>query len=327
MKRTLFLTVCCLSLPSCDKAKEIASKAQVAVEEVGAELTDRVNGTEGEVPPDADLQALVDHTGEGYLFRKDLPFPSHLTVRVVEKSRVKGRYFESSLLGAGGAPISGEFRNEHEFGMRSGVISVTSRDRTFLPANLPEGQDPEDAEKVVRKGGKMDFVRKDGKWTPAGNVRDFSVMAAVAGTDIGAGFSNNCIMPRPFWFGKKRLQPGDEVMLAGPHLGMVGFQGGKGEIRMKFIGPEHVGGHPCGVFSISGQLDHAGSGWLAGDPSEGRITIGSGRIWFSMVHPVVLKEEWDAVITAKSGDGEGLSSQLQGSVSIRVEREWTPGSP
>ncbi|MBX3743211.1 MAG: hypothetical protein KF712_19655 [Akkermansiaceae bacterium] len=326
MKRILFLAACCLSLPSCDKAKEIASKAQVAVEEVKADLTDRVNARDTEIAPDADLQPLVDHTAEGYLFRKDLPFPSHLTVRVVEKSRIKGRYFESSLLGSGGVPISGEFENRRELELRSGMISVTSRDRTFIPDNLPEGKDPEEAKKVVRKGAKKDFVRKDGKWTPSGTARDFSSMVA-AGTDPGQGFSDDCIMPRPFWFGKKRLQSGDEVVLSGPHLAMVGFQGATGEIRLKFIGPEAVGGHPCGAFSLSGLVDSAGSGLLGDDVKEGRISISSGKLWFSLIHPVVLKEEWDAVITAKSGDGKSLSSQLQGSAAMRVEREWAPGFP
>jgi hypothetical protein len=327
MKRTLFLAACCLHLPSCDKATEIAARAKMAVEEAGADLTDRVSAAGTDVVADANLQSLVDHTGEGYLFRKDIPFPTHLAVRVVEKSRIKGRHFESSLLGAAGAPISGEFENQRELEMRSGVISVTSRDRTFIPDNLPKGTDPEDAKEVVRKGGRMNFVRKDGKWTPSGSVRDFSIMAAVAGADPGAGFSVDCIMPRPFWFGKKRLQPGDEVVLAGPHLGMVGFQGAKGEVRLKFIGPEVVGGHPCGVFSISGLLDQAGGGLLGEDFREGRISISSAKLWCSLVHPVVLKEEWDAVVTARSGDVKGLSSQLQGSASIRIERGWLPGSP
>ncbi len=327
MKRTLFLAACCLSLPSCDKAKEIAAKAQVAVEEVSADLTDRVNPGEVEIPPDADLQALVDHNVEGYLFRKDLPFPSHLKVKVEESSRFKGRHFQSTLLGSGAGTIDGDFQHQRELEMRSGVVSYTLGESAFIPAAAPGSEQPEEEKKVLQRGGSMEFMRKDATWLPSGKTRDLSVMAALTGKNVAEEFSRDCVMPRPFWFGKKRLQPGDEVILSGHHLGMLGFPGGKGEIRVAFIGPDAVGGHPCGVFSVSGAMDLARSGWVGDSSIEERVSISSGKIWFSLIHPVVLKEEVEAVITSKSGEGKKLSSQTQGAASIRIERQWTPVSP
>ncbi len=322
MKRTLLLAACCLSLPSCDKAKEIASKAQVAVEEVSADFSAKADAATPDIAPDADLQALVDHDADGYLFRKDLPFPSHLKVRVVANSRFKGRHFQSTLLGSGAGSIEGEFRHQRDLEMRSGVISFILHDSLFIPALVSDAENPEAERKILQQGGRMEFVRKGKEWVPSGSGRDLSVMAVLAGKNVAAEFSNDCIMPRPFWFGKKRLQPGDEVVLSGRHLGMLGFPGGKGEIRLAFIGPEAVGGHPCGVFSVSGAFDLAGTGWMGDGAKMERISVSSGKIWFSLIHPVVLKEELEAVITSKTGEGKDLSSQIQGSASIRVERHW-----
>lgn len=325
MKRTLFLAACCLSLPSCEKAKEIAAKAQVAVEEVRSDFTVQADDAARGIAPDADLQALVDHNAEGYVFRKDLPFPPHLKVKVVESSRFKGRHFQSTLLGSGAGSIEGEFRHQRDLEMRSGVVSYTLHESLFFPPISPEAENPDAGKKVLQQGGRMEFMRKGAGWIPSGKARDLAVMAILGGKDVAVEFSKDCVMPRPFWFGKKRLQPGDQVILSGRHLGMLGFPGANGEIRMTFTGPEAVGGHPCGVFSVSGAIDLAGTGWVGDGAKMERVSVDSGKVWFSLIHPVVLKEELETVITSKSGEGKKLSSQIQGAASIRIEREWVPG--
>jgi len=334
MKRVLILAACSLPLSSCDKAREIAGKAKTAVEnrveEVKEDVTGQAPAAEAAAPADANLQSLVDQTEDGYVFRKDLPYPTRLKVKVTESTRFKGRHFESSLFGAGVGTIDGEFQSGQELEMQGGTVAVTFQEYAFVPAVIPTAGEAVETRKVLRKGGRLDLVRKDLKWAPAGNTRDFSVLAMMANTDADLELSRDCVMPRPFWFGKGRMKIGDEVAVSDPHLGMLGFRGGKGRIRLRLDAVEAVGGHPCGVFSVAGAVDKGKLRLLGESAGDEQVTIESGKIWCSLIYPVVLKEELEMVITAKQGEGRKLSNHMQGSASVRVDRAWTvlppPGS-
>ena len=63
-----------ISAFSCDKAKNWANQARVAVEGGLAKKA----GEAGATTADPALQKLVDQTPEGVIFRKDLPFPRQL---------------------------------------------------------------------------------------------------------------------------------------------------------------------------------------------------------------------------------------------------------
>lgn len=324
MKWTLFLAVCCLLCSSCEKAKEIATKAQSAVETRIEEVKADFSGSAPDVPPvaDTDLLSLVDQTPDGYAFRKDLPFPSRLKVKVAENSRFSGRHFKATLLGSAAGTLKGEFQSQRELELRGGEVTVVYQESIFIPELGSQAGGIPGVRKTLRPGGRMDFVRKGKNWIPSEKAKDLTVMARFAGKDTDAELSSDCIMPRPFWFGKGRLKEGDEVVLTGLHLGMIGLPGEKGEIRMTFTGTEPVDGHPCGVFTVSGTVDQVGDSWVGESGGNIQVTIESGKLWLSLLHPVVLKEELETVITSRSGAGKKLSSHVQGSASIRIRREW-----
>lgn len=52
------------------------------------------------------------------------------------------------------------------------------------------------------------------------------------------------------------------------------------------------------------------------------VTIENGKLWLSMLHPMILKEELNTIQTFKpAGDG-GLVGRGQGVIKIFAEREW-----
>ena len=110
MLRPIFLgLLCCLAVSSCDKAKDLAVKAKDAV----ADQIEKVSSDAAETDKvDGNLQALVDATAEGHVFRKDLPFPSHVKVTVRSERKFKGRHFQSALLGTGSDQIDGTKIND-----------------------------------------------------------------------------------------------------------------------------------------------------------------------------------------------------------------------
>ncbi len=321
MNYPILCAFCCLTLASCDKAKHLADRAKEAVVEKVEEVK---GGMAGEKPaaPDAALQSLVDHTEEGYLFRKDLPFPAHLKVKTHSGMRFKGRHFQASLLGQGSGSIDGDFKEGSEIEKNGETVSVQLHESVFTSA-VPAGEElPEDHKKVIRRAASLKMERKGRNWVPASKEIDFLAASAITGPGMDAELVENGLLPRPFWFGKRRLKIGDEVTLAGDHLLMMGPSKAKGRIRLKLESIEPFDGHPCGVFSISGAVDGSAINRFSEGRQEENYTIESGKVWLSLVHPIVLKEEIDAVVTSKSGEGKSVSSHTQGRAAILIEREW-----
>lgn len=319
---------CCAALSSCDKAKEIATKAKEVVEqqiESSASKSEEAGG-----PADTDLQALVDETPEGFRFRNDLPFPTELTVNAVSKSKMKTRTFASSALGSEAKTFDGEIESEVEITLMGSRATVVAKDTNVLVPSA-EGEKKEPKKEVVSKGGTITMQRKKDGWVPVndGKALDFSLAGGFAGPGFDQLLKENGLLARPFWFGKKRLKTGDEVTLEGDHLEMLGFKKSSGTIRLKFERTEAVHGHPCGVFSISGSAANQLSEFLGASGGEQDVTIESGTIWLSLIYPIVLKEDVDAVVSIRAGKGKENLRRSDGKSNISGERKWkiSAGTP
>lgn len=306
-----------LSLVSCDKAKEVATKAQ----EVVIERVEDARGESGKPAETADqsLAVLVDKNEQGYLFRKDLAFPENLSVKTTSEFHFKGRLSYSSLLGKGSENVEGSFTQETVSEKKWNKASIKLGDNMFLADIAKTSGNPKSQEKLISKGAAGDFEWKGGKWALVGN--DFAAMAVFNDKNIGNELAINGIMPRPYWLGKKRLNPGEELALSGDHLGMLGYSGCKGTLRLKFESVEPVVGHPCGVFSVAGDIDGK-VGWV-GDGGKVQLTIESGKIWISLIHPLILKEDLSVIVTSKSKLGTKQSDFMQGAGELKIQRDWT----
>ncbi|HVJ45160.1 MAG TPA: hypothetical protein VM511_02165 [Luteolibacter sp.] len=312
---------CCVAVSSCDKAKDIATKASKVVAEQ-IESSPAKSAAPGG-PADADLQALVDETPEGFRFRNDLPFPTQVTVNAVSRSKMKTRSFSSSALGTEARTFDGEVESEVDVTLMGSRATVVAKDTNILVPSA-EGEKKEPKKEVAVKGGSITMDRKKDGWVPVsdGKALDFSLAGRFAGPGFEQFLTDYGLLARPFWFGKKRLKIGDEVTLEGDHLEMLGFKKSSGTIRLKFERTEAVHGHPCGVFSISGSAANHLSEFLGASGGEEDMTIESGMIWLSLLYPIGLKEDLNAVVSIRAGKGKENLRRSDGKSNIIGERKW-----
>jgi hypothetical protein len=320
MLRPVFLgLICCLSVSSCEKARNLASKAKDVVKQQVGGGANKKDGKGG--PVDPELKDLIDETPEGIRLRNDLPFPSKVTVSTEIRAKMDLRYFASSPLGREAKNFNGVVEQKLEMTLDGATATLVQEDTRVVP-DLPD--EPEKKAEVLMKGGSITMVRKKDGWAPSGNGKsiDFSFAAKVAGPEFTAHVEENGLSPRRFWFGKGRLKQGDVLTLAGDHLEMLRFTKSSGTIELKFEGIEAIHGHPCGVFSISGAAatrirDFLGSGTGGGD-----LTLESGKLWLSLLYPIVLREEIDAIFSVRAGKMDENLSRSDGKVSYVTERKW-----
>src|SRR5690606_26383088 len=117
-------------------------------------------------------------------------------------------------------------------------------------------------------------------------------------------FESVSLFPRPQWFPSARVwKEGDAVELSGASLALLADRNSSGKVRMVFEAEEAVGGHPCARFDVQGDLSTQRLG-IDGRSATLAMTITSGKVWCSLLYPVILKEEADVVATVDSeGDG------------------------
>ena len=128
-------------------------------------------------------------------------------------------------------------------------------------------------------------------------------------------------MPRSLWFAKHRFKVGDQLVVTGESLPMVLAGDAKGSITLKLESFDAVEGHPCGVFSVSGNY-HRKTADFTGTITNEDVTIESGKFWFSLIYPVILRQEIDTIQSAKGGGQGGLMSRSQGAAKISVTHAW-----
>ncbi len=318
---------------SCDKAKDavVAAREKFRGADPGGPA---VPG--GEVSPE--LAAQVDTAAEGVRFRRDLPFPVGIDVRTTERTEfLDARIVRNSALGIEKAPLQGTreiIANFRRSGSRLTVgIEKAGQVREKQaeegkPQPQPTGG-PEENDALKRlEGASVDFILTNRGWRlpeSKGSV-DFNRM--VWGKQLQAVLPvllpAEGILPRTQWFSStRRWNEGDKLELSGDAMALLAPGKSSGKVILTYEVSEAMEGHPCGRFSVSGDLslkDHAGIG---GETADHEVTFRSGKIWCSLLHPVILREDYEAVVTVSSGSG-GATTRLQGGVKVMRSRQWKP---
>lgn len=325
-----------LMVVSCEKIREITGKARAEAEEVASGGIVQPGG--GVAP---EMEALIDLNEQGYRFRRDQPFPDKLTVRRKTSLEISnGRLFGRSALGNGSTSIEGTSEDVVVLEREASRVTIrVESDRFVKPiiegegegettgeaASEPESRDSELGESL--EGLSATFLKRDKGWQVVGEQDDFRVMAWASQLRgqlddylLGSG-----VIPNSPWFGPKRMLPGVEVELHGPETCLILGAEAKGSLLLKFDRVENIGGHPCGVFNWSGEFTIAEAASLSGEPENLEMSVSSGQIWCSLIHPLVLRSEMEGVMTVERRGPDGrLSMRLQGAVKSTDSRQWTP---
>jgi len=324
---TLLLVVVCAV--SCDKAKNLAAKAMTGMKEsIAAKGAGSKSAT-----VDAALQKLVDQTPQGAVFRKDLPFPSRLEVTTTRRHEISGRFYQTSAIEKRANLPNGTRILITRFERTDDQIRYTREQSAFQPAADPPSAGKKSAPAAGKKTVPTQIneatvspatFRKTGNFWRADNPADFR--AAALAQELTPVFDQllieNALASRPLWFAPRRFKVGDPLVVTGDTLPMLLAGDAKGSLTLKLESFGVVEGHPCGVFSLTGDYKRKSFPDFEGHFSDEDVTIQSGKIWLSLVYPIILREELDTIQTLKSGGRGGLVSRGQGSVKVSVTRVW-----
>ncbi|RYD46955.1 MAG: hypothetical protein EOP85_06400 [Verrucomicrobiaceae bacterium] len=315
----------CLALSSCDKARNLADKARSAVESEMA----KGSADAAESKPDPELLKLVDETPEGFHFRKDLPFPSRVDVKVTRSMEMDARSFETSVLGNTTNTVKGTQTTVTRLEKATSQVRYTLMESVFTEPVTKEAEKKEPVVRQIAPPGKPRTFQKSGKtWTSA-DTEGFK--AAALAKQLTPVFDQlleeNGLVARSLWFGKRRIKVGDEVPVPAETLGMLLSGKVKGSFKLKLESTGAVAGHPCGIFSLSGDYNRKQFPDFEGDLTDEEVTVQSGKVWLSLLHPLVLKEELDTIQTFKRGSGDNPSSRTQGAIKVTITREWKQMGP
>lgn len=328
-------------MAGCERVKRAAEEASAKVKETAGEASERVGlevtGHSGFAP---ELRGLVDYDGNGYRFRRDLEFPSQVSVEETRRTEVSnGRVFSRSALGASSEALKGVF--ELSAAYRGGVdrLEVTVRKARFGFSLLEGAQTGAEEAKVPElsdlvkalvardlEGLSTRVVLIGGKWRmAAGGSADFRQVSWSDGLADGVPvLQRMCgVMPRPMWLGEKRYAPGAELALEGDALQLLTGFPARGKLQLEFVRAGDVQGHPCGVFRVKGDFTATAVPRPDGTAEDLEWSVSGGEVWMSLLHPLVLRSDLQAVATfRRHGPQTGPQSWWQGQVREKIERAW-----
>jgi hypothetical protein len=326
--RLIAITLLALATVSCDKASKIATDASASVKRL---ISGKKQASAGEIDPA--LKKLVDQTAEGAVFRKDLPFPKRIEVRTTRRSEISGRFFQSSAIGRQAETINGTRTQTFILERSETQVRYTHENSGFT---IPTPDKPDAEQKNVANplestapSNKPITFRKSGSSWKCDESEGFR--ATVLSKQLSPVFDEllveNAIAPRPLWLGKRRMKIGEQVVATGESLPMIVAGDAKGSVTLKLEAFEPVEGHPCGVFSVKGDYSRKHFPDFDGKITDEEVTIQSGKMWLSLIYPIILKEQLDTVQTFKSGGYGGLEGRVQGTVKLSVTRSWKTPAP
>jgi hypothetical protein len=55
------------------------------------------------------------------------------------------------------------------------------------------------------------------------------------------------------------------------------------------------------------------------------MSITAGKVWLSLIHPIVMRSEYE-LITTTSGKQGGITARTQGGMTLKPSLDWKPGS-
>ena len=324
MKPALFLIpLAALAFTSCDKAKNLANKASSAVRE---KITDKAADADS-AKVDDPLRKLVDQTPEGAVFRKDLPFPTRLEVLTTRRNKMSGRFYQSSAIEKRSDVVNGTQLQVSKLERAGDQVRHATEQSSF---SIPSADDPDVAQSTdsplgeTSPSAKPVTFRKTGKTWKADERDGFH--AAVLSKQLAPVFDQllieSALAPRQLWFAKRRIKVGEKLVVAGDSLPMLIAGNAKGTLNLTLESFKAVKGHPCGVFTVTGDFSRKQFPDFDGNFTDEDVTIQSGKIWLSLIYPIILKEELDTIQSFKSGGQGGLVGRGQGTVNVSVEREW-----
>ncbi len=294
-----------------------------------------------------ELQKLVVKKDDGYLFRTDIAFPPHLKVVVTDVTKFRDvnmakRIGDESVQ----TKLNARLENVMEYEMAGKSVRFTQIQdikRRKAPdeeqmAKLKAAEEaaaageepPEDPDQqiglLVGKAVQFNFDGIDWKAVP---TKEFKTMAwgKTLEPDVTSTLVYNGLKPRAKWFGVKPLPIGHKLKLAGESLNLVFENAAKGSLEMEFKSVEGVHGHPCAVFDVSGSIELKTDTDEQGQPVDGEETIESGRVWFSLLYPVVMRSELHKVVSYDTRKNGKLVAQFQGKAEDYLHRDWKAVSP
>lgn len=310
---------------SCDKAKNLVDQARSTVKE---RIKETANPA-AETQVDPELQKLVDQTEEGVIFRKDLPFPTRVNVATSTNSQLDLRLLQASAIERKTSTVNGvmEFTEKLE---RSGdqvrytqgkvrITDPTSKDEDGKPKAIPENP----FKSPIGADVPREFLRRDGKWgcDESGGFLAVAISKEIA-PFVDVLMQENGLAPRPQWFAKRRVKIGEEIKLTGEPLSMLISGKAKGTLHLKLESIGAVANHPCAVFTVNGEYTRSQFPSFSGGFTDEDVTIQSGKVWLSLIHPLVLKWDIDTIQSFKTGEKGGQQLQAQGTSKITITREW-----
>lgn len=326
--KSYFPIVALLSLSafSCDKAKNWANQTRVAVEGGLVKKAGEADTTTA----DPALQKLVDQTPEGVIFRKDLPFPRQLEVKTTRLQELAGRFVETSAIESQVRNLKGTETTVTQLERAGDQVRYTLEQSIFTePVKVNADKEAKPEVRELAPPSKPCTYKKSGSTWKADNSQGFRAVAL--SKQLSPMFEQllieNALAPRPLWFAKRRLQIGDQITVAATTLAMLMSGDAKGSFTLTLKSFEAVKGHPCGVFAVSGDFKYKQFPDFEGNFSDKEVTIQSGKLWLSLIYPLVLKEETDCIQTLRTGGQGGLTIRGQGSAKITVIREWKKTGP
>lgn len=316
--RILAIALLTATAPSCEKVKNIARKGRAAI---NSEIAARGEAGTKEDPA---LGKLVDRNEGGVVFRMDLPFPTQLEVRTTSVDELSGRVFEQSEIGTGGSNVKGTATTISLLKRSGNDVSYQLVESVFREP-LAEGQDEEKQKKEqLAAPFTADFRKEGSKWKPMTNDFHTATLVQSLSPVFDQLLVDNALAPHPMWFGKKRFKVGDTVSVSGKSLPMIVTGNATGNLELKLECFEAVAGHPCGVFSVSGKFSRQGFPSFDGSLTNEERTIETGKLWLSLLYPIVLKEQENSIQTINGGKGGGNAVHVSGSSIFTVTREWKP---
>jgi len=324
-----------LGLASCDHAKKAVDAAREKFRGVNDPAAPTVPG--GDVSPE--MASQVDSAAEGVRFRRDLPFPLNVAVRSISRSTYDNtRSISTSAIGSETSVLNGTFEIVSLVERRGPHLALTT-ERAGEVHEKKENETKEEAKAAQATaakasadsmaGSRIDFQLGPKGWRvpPSKGPAEFRLKAMEQEILPALPYllSSNGLAARPQWFSaSRRWAGGDRLVLEGNALGMILPPQATGKLTLVFEVSEPIDGHPCGRFSVQGEFTSKNEVSLNGEKSDLDTTITSGKIWCSLLHPLVLREEYDTVVTEVQGSGSNPKSRIQGSVKRVNTRTWTP---
>lgn len=312
----------------CEKASSWLEKGGLG------SLPESVGEPGGAVDPALDV--LVERSEEGVRFRRDMPFPASLKGKLSITTKYHGvRVVSVSELGKSVEQLDQKFETEIGFEKQLGSfeVSLSKAGRRIFEEDDEEEQAPlAPTPENGLENRATRFVLTDRGWKTARRegTPDFKAMvwADALVSTVPQLMVETGAHPRVQWFSSSRYwRLGERVVLTGNAIKMLHPYDVSGRVVLVFEGEEVVDGHPCGVFSVDGDLAVSGKIELEGTRADSEVSIKSGKIWASLLYPVILREEYDSIQTTTrwpTSARKGPSTKLQGRLELTKARAWIP---